>query len=240
MARSREPRDARLVGIVGEATGHAALSQMHKRMQCHPVGRRSSTIGRDHGGDTRRLAWPAAGQFWRRVCRLPCRAHVRPRRALRRPVVDDADLAFVMARYPRSMTSHVLYGLPPTMLGEVALKWLEAAQTGLPMAAMAAGGGSLRLKPAERSIVAQHVLPWAPPPSSAAPRRAASTSCASTTSTSSAGRRRLCGRSTHPPVSNGERHVKPATPSRARTPFRRHVGAARVYTREPRSSPTIA
>ena len=32
------PRDARLVGIVGEATGHAALSQLHKRMQCHPVG----------------------------------------------------------------------------------------------------------------------------------------------------------------------------------------------------------
>ena len=67
-----------------------------------------------------------------------------------------------MARYRQVHDLwHVLYGLPPTMLGEVALKWLEAAQTGLPMAAMAAGGGSLRLKPAERSIVAQHVLPWA-------------------------------------------------------------------------------
>ena len=33
------PRDARLVGIVGEATGHSALAKMHKRMALHPVGR---------------------------------------------------------------------------------------------------------------------------------------------------------------------------------------------------------
>ena len=56
---------------------------------------------------------------------------------------------------------HVLCGLPPSWLGEVALKWLEAAQTGLPMCALGAVAGVVRLKPAQRVQVATQVVPWA-------------------------------------------------------------------------------
>ena len=34
-----DPREARLVGIVGEVTGGRALRRIHDRMQRHPVGR---------------------------------------------------------------------------------------------------------------------------------------------------------------------------------------------------------
>mmetsp|Transcript_23943 Transcript_23943/g.50203 ORF Transcript_23943/g.50203 Transcript_23943/m.50203 type:complete len:130 (+) Transcript_23943:697-1086(+) len=56
---------------------------------------------------------------------------------------------------------HVVFALPPTFLGEVALKWLEAAQTGLPMCALGAFAGGVRLKPGQRAMVVRHVLPWA-------------------------------------------------------------------------------
>lgn len=47
------------------------------------------------------------------------------------------------------------------MLGELALKWLEVIQTGLPVAALSATVGSLRLSPAERRILNEVYLPWA-------------------------------------------------------------------------------
>ncbi|MEQ2187647.1 Ubiquinone biosynthesis protein [Goodea atripinnis] len=40
---------------------------------------------------------------------------------------------------------HTLLGMPTNMLGEVAVKWFEAAQTGLPMCALGAVLGPLRL-----------------------------------------------------------------------------------------------
>lgn len=40
---------------------------------------------------------------------------------------------------------HVLSGLPPTVVGEIALKWFEMMQTGLPVTALSAFVGPLRL-----------------------------------------------------------------------------------------------
>jgi ubiquinone biosynthesis protein COQ4 len=40
---------------------------------------------------------------------------------------------------------HVLCGLPPTVLGELALKWVEMVQTGLPVAAFSGLFGPLAL-----------------------------------------------------------------------------------------------
>jgi len=56
---------------------------------------------------------------------------------------------------------HALTGLPPTVLGELGLKWLELFQTGLPIAALSSTVGSLRLDPDEREILLEHYLPWA-------------------------------------------------------------------------------
>ena len=42
---------------------------------------------------------------------------------------------------------HTLLGMPPNLLGEVAVKWVEFIQTGLPMCGLAAIFGPLRLGP---------------------------------------------------------------------------------------------
>jgi len=56
---------------------------------------------------------------------------------------------------------HTLTGLPPTVPGELGLKWLELMQTGLPVAALSVTVGSLRLNAEERQIVNGLYLPWA-------------------------------------------------------------------------------
>jgi ubiquinone biosynthesis protein COQ4 len=76
--------------------------------------------------------------------------------------ITDPELAYIMLRYRQCHDYwHVLTGLPPTVLGELGLKWLELLQTGLPVAALSATVGSLRLTPEERQVLTNHYLPWA-------------------------------------------------------------------------------
>lgn len=159
------PREAHLVGVVGETTGAAALRRLLFRMEKNPVGR---TILQDRPQITSKvlplhsLHKLPADSFGAAYARFLERNAFDPDD--RSPVrfVDDPDLAYVMLRYRQIHDLwHVLYDLPPTFMGEVALKWLEAAQTGLPMCALGAMAGGIRLKPRQRSAIAQHVLPWA-------------------------------------------------------------------------------
>ena len=159
-----DPRQARMVGVVGEVTGERALRRMHSRMRAHPVGR---SILADRPALTAEGLVPMLAGLPTNTLGGAYSAFLE-KHAFdpdeRSPVmfVDDAELAYVMARYRQVHDLwHVLYGLPPSLLGEVALKWLEAAQTRLPMCALAAAGGGLRLKAAEQRAVTRHVLPWA-------------------------------------------------------------------------------
>jgi ubiquinone biosynthesis protein COQ4 len=54
-----------------------------------------------------------------------------------------------------------LTGLPPTVLGELGIKWLELFQTGLPITALSSTVGSLRLSSDERKVLFEHYIPWA-------------------------------------------------------------------------------
>ncbi len=56
---------------------------------------------------------------------------------------------------------HVLFGCDTTVAGELALKAVEAVQTGLPSAALAAVAGPLRLNAARRAELSRTHLPWA-------------------------------------------------------------------------------
>ena len=80
-----------------------------------------------------------------------------------RDTPDQDELAYILLRYRQSHDFwHALTGLPPTVLGELALKWLELVNTGLPLPAFSATIGSLiTLSPSEQLIVAQQYLPWA-------------------------------------------------------------------------------
>jgi len=164
-----DPSRADLVALVGETTGARALAALRD-------GMRASA-----GGAALLAARPslrADARFSRGA--LAARAAAAPRSlggahaafmlshgfaaAERAPVrfVADAELAFVLARY-RDVHDfwHVLAGLPPTLLGEVALKWFEAAATRLPVAALAAAAGPLRLGAADRAALRGRLAPWA-------------------------------------------------------------------------------
>ena len=56
---------------------------------------------------------------------------------------------------------HVLCELPPSVYGEVMLKWLEAVQTGLPMCFLSGAVGPLRLSLKEREELVATGIPWA-------------------------------------------------------------------------------
>ena len=77
---------------------------------------------------------------------------------------NNDELAYVMLRYRQCHDFwHALTGLPPTVLGELGLKWLELFQTGMPVAAFSATIGSRQLlnDVHEQRILWDLYLPWA-------------------------------------------------------------------------------
>lgn len=76
--------------------------------------------------------------------------------------LNDESLAYILVRYRQVHDFwHVLVGLQPTVLGEVALKWFEFKVTGLPIAALGGSLGPLKLSPSEHVMLAKTYLPWA-------------------------------------------------------------------------------
>ena len=62
--------------------------------------------------------------------------------------LDDPELAYVMTRYRETHDLvHTILGMPTHMLGEVAVKWIEAINTKLPMCIGGAIFGAIRLRP---------------------------------------------------------------------------------------------
>jgi len=76
--------------------------------------------------------------------------------------IEDAELAYIMLRYRQVHDFwHTLTGLPPTELGEIALKWFEWRVTGLPVCALSSVFGPLRLSSDERRLLRSVYIPWA-------------------------------------------------------------------------------
>ena len=183
-----DPRDARLVGVVGEATGHAALLRMRTRMRQHPVGRailKERPVVSEATVPTSWLRSLPEHTFGAEYAKYLDKHGFSPDERPSVRFVDDEELAYIILRYRQARRHptagaataevvhrarvphqvhdfwHVLLGLPPSMVGEVALKWAELAQTGLPMCALGAFAGGARLAPQKLALVVRHVLPWA-------------------------------------------------------------------------------
>jgi ubiquinone biosynthesis protein COQ4 len=76
--------------------------------------------------------------------------------------VEEPELRYVMQRYREVHDFlHALTDLPPTVHGEIALKWFEMVQTGLPMCALSAFVAPLRLPPHEMLSLVTTYIPWA-------------------------------------------------------------------------------
>lgn len=170
-----DPTRADAVAAVGEVTGSFALANMRNQMQNDPTGRRIlqerpvvdervakrafdllKLHNESNNATTKSITFGAAYATFLQTHNFDPEE--------RSPIrfISDPDLGYVMTRYRQCHDYfHVLTGLPPTVLGELALKWLELMQTGLPLAALSATGGSLRLSAEEREILWNVYFPWA-------------------------------------------------------------------------------
>ena len=161
----RNPHRADQVAALSEATGHLALHRLRRALRADPIGR-ALLEERPLLDNTKvasyNLGALPAGTFGHAYFRYMAAHGFDPngRDAVR--FVDDEELAWVMLRHRQTHDfGHVLCGLPPTVLGEVALKWFEAAQTGLPAAALSALVGPLALSTPDRSALRSTYVPWA-------------------------------------------------------------------------------
>ena len=165
-----DPTRADAVAALGEVTGHVALTNMYNTMMSDATGQRilrdrpvvskatlpiDDFIKQASDKDSPMTFGKAYGVF--------LKGHgFDPDERDQVKYVSDPELAYIMLRYRQCHDYwHVLTGLPPTVLGELGLKWLELLQTGLPVAALSATVGSLKLSSDERHVLTNQYLPWA-------------------------------------------------------------------------------
>jgi len=154
-----------MICALGETTGPPALRYMLSQMQSDPVGRQileerpvinTETVDVDYLGSL------PEGTFGKEYWHFLDKNGFSP--DARRPVnfIDDLDLRYVMLRYRQCHDlTHTLLGMPTNLLGEIAVKWFEAVQTGLPMCVTAALFAPVRLGPNHRQKYISIYLPWA-------------------------------------------------------------------------------
>ncbi|TNM92013.1 hypothetical protein fugu_019025 [Takifugu bimaculatus] len=165
VAALQNPYRHDMVAVLGETTGHLALINLRDRMRNDHEGNavlterpriRLSTL------DLTKMASMPDGTFGREYLRFLEDNHVTPDSRADVKFVDDEELAYVMQRYREVHDLlHTLLGMPTNMLGEVAVKWFEAAQTGLPMCTLGALLGPLRLNTSRLQSLFTSLGPWA-------------------------------------------------------------------------------
>uniref|UniRef100_A0A667YXW5 Ubiquinone biosynthesis protein COQ4 homolog, mitochondrial n=2 Tax=Myripristis murdjan TaxID=586833 RepID=A0A667YXW5_9TELE len=165
VAALQNPYRHDMVAVLGETTGHLALINLRDRMRNDPEGYtvlterpriRLSTL------DLKKMASLPDGSFGREYLRFLEENHVTPDSRADVKFVDNEELAYVMQRYREVHDLlHTLLGMPTNMLGEVAVKWFEAAQTGLPMCVLGAALGPLRLNTSRLQQLFTSLGPWA-------------------------------------------------------------------------------
>eukprot|EP01084_Bolivina_argentea_P009036 16913_1 len=161
-----DPRRDDMVALSGETTGTFALRQMRKAMMSCPDGRRvleSKPVVSNASIRSARLEYMPVGSFGKAYADFMAINGFNTDG--RRPVtlVDDEELAYILLRYRQVHDLwHTLFNLPPTITGEVALKWIEMVQTGLPSATLGALLGPASIKSAKvRKNMRTIYVPWA-------------------------------------------------------------------------------
>ncbi|KAJ7592663.1 coenzyme Q biosynthesis protein Coq4-domain-containing protein [Mycena floridula] len=160
-----DPRRGDMVAALGETTAGPALPKLRDAMLASDEGRRilknrprinSSTV------DLEKLAQYPEGSFGRAYITWLERTGVTP--DTRAPVhyIDDPELAYVMQRYRECHDLyHCIVNMPVNVESELAVKYFEFANLGLPLAAFSAVFGPLRLTSTKRNRLFSEYVPWA-------------------------------------------------------------------------------
>ncbi|GMI59964.1 hypothetical protein ScalyP_jg9603 [Parmales sp. scaly parma] len=149
MASLLNPESAISVATFGDVSSSAQLLPLLKLLESTPTGLRilvdrptpPSTLTLHNNLMAKLSTLPPntfGNAYWNFMKTHEFHSHERP------PVVyvDDENLAYVMDRYRTSHDYwHVITGLPPTVEGELALKWIEYINMGLPVAGLSGLAG---------------------------------------------------------------------------------------------------
>ncbi|KAJ7111958.1 coenzyme Q biosynthesis protein Coq4-domain-containing protein [Mycena epipterygia] len=160
-----DPRRGDMVAALGETTAGPSLPRLRDIMLESPEGRQilkdrprinSKTV------DMAKLAQLPEGTFGRAYITWLERCGVTP--DTREPVhyIDDPELAYVMQRYRECHDFyHCIVNLPVSVDSEIAVKYFEFANLGLPLAAFSAIFGPVRLNGAQLQRLFSEYVPWA-------------------------------------------------------------------------------
>lgn len=154
-----------MIATLGETTGSIFVNEMRDNMLRDKTGRRilrerprihSSTI------DIPYLRSLPLGTFGKEYTNFLDEQKVTPDTRVKVQYIYDDELAYVMQRYRECHDFfHALTNLPTNVEGELALKWFELAQTGLPMTLLSSIFGPIRLSFKEKERLFKKYVPWA-------------------------------------------------------------------------------
>ncbi|KAJ8907997.1 hypothetical protein NDN08_008098 [Rhodosorus marinus] len=162
----RNPARGDLVAALGETTGSAALQRLLRRMEASAEGslllKERAIISSETVSPKRLKRECPEGTFGAAYADFMLKRNFSPDDRSIVRFVESEDLAYVMLRYRQVHDFwHVLVDLPPSILGELALKWFEWAHTGLPSTLLSASFASFRLSTPQQLHLANDLTPWA-------------------------------------------------------------------------------
>jgi ubiquinone biosynthesis protein COQ4 len=160
-----DPSRGDMIALLGELTGESALLRLRDAMLADEEGRRILLDRPRVRMNTVNMTFLRSlpnNTFGAAYAKYMDKYSFSPDERTEARLVTDDTLRYIMQRYREAHDFwHVLSGLPPTVMGETAVKWLEMVHTGLPMAALSAFVAPLRLSNAELAILRSVYIPWA-------------------------------------------------------------------------------
>ncbi|XP_039964395.1 ubiquinone biosynthesis protein COQ4 homolog, mitochondrial [Bactrocera tryoni] len=160
-----DPRRHDMIAALGETTGESTLRNILHSMELTAEGQRilkQKPRINTHTVDMNHLRSLGENTLGRVYVKFLDDNKVTPDSRMEVRFIADPMLAYVMTRYRECHDLvHTVLGMPTNMLGEVAVKWVEALNNGLPMCYGGAIFGAMRLRPKQRKEYVSRYLPWA-------------------------------------------------------------------------------
>ena len=160
-----DPKRADMVAALGETTGLTALTTLQATMRAHPVG---ALILQERPDlteatlDLEKLRLLPNDTFGGAYVAWMDKYKYSPNERPEVRYIEDEELAYIMQRYRQTHDfCHVLLDIPPTVLGEVVIKWFELAQTQLPMTFLSAMFGPFSAPKKWHLLLQSGAFSWA-------------------------------------------------------------------------------
>jgi ubiquinone biosynthesis protein COQ4 len=160
-----DPKRGDLVAGFGDVTAGLVISSLRKRMENSPSGKKllkEKPLITEQSLNLPKLRGLPQTTFGKTYCDYMDQHHFSANERSVVKFMSDPDEAYTMARYRQVHDFwHALSGLPPTVLGEVALKCFEFQITGLPVCAIGGLMGQAKLQQGELQLLHSTYIPWA-------------------------------------------------------------------------------